>query len=125
MKHRMSVFHPTDIQKVVQASNDIDSQGTTKDSHMAGLMVTSKRKGHSSLGYRQQAENLMAQLKQDMKGSKRIFSTDATDISPNVDDASRSVRLLPMPSPPHRSLRSLPPTVQRGNSSRSSLVVFF
>lgn len=108
----------------MQASNDIDSQGTTKDSVIAGLMVTSKRKGHSSLGYRQQAENLMAQLKQDMKGSKRIFSTDATDLSPNVDDASRSARLLPMPSP-HRSLRSLPPAVQRGDSSRNSLVVFF
>ncbi|KAI9465638.1 hypothetical protein BJY52DRAFT_597676 [Lactarius psammicola] len=66
-----------------------------------------KRKAHSSLGYRQQAESLMAQLKQDMKGSKRIFSTDATDSPPTqipgVPNVSRVISpppgIPPLPSP--------------------------
>ncbi|KAA1473712.1 hypothetical protein DENSPDRAFT_859988 [Dentipellis sp. KUC8613] len=40
----------------------------------------SKRESYSSLGYRQQAANLMAQIKNDMKGSKRLWSVD-TDVS--------------------------------------------
>ena len=80
-------------------------------------------KGHSSLGYRQQAESLMAQLKQDMKGSKRIFSTDATDLSP--DDAFRSTRPIANPSPYHtlQNQRNLTPTIQRGDSRKTFLMV--
>jgi protein NUD1 len=110
----------------VKTVSGITSQGIDNNSIVAGQISASKRKGHSSLGYRQQAESLMAQLKQDMKGSKRIFSTDATDTSPNSEDASRSIRPLAIPTPPHRSyqnLRSLPPAVQRGNSPRRSLMV--
>ncbi len=113
----------------MQTPTDVDSHGVNgvnQDSVVAGPISTSKGKGHSSLGYRQQAENLMAQLKQDMKGSKRIFSTDATDISPNVDNAFCSIPPLAIPPPPYLSFqnqRNLPPTVQRGNSPRNSPMV--
>src|SRR6266850_1138603 len=111
----------------MRAASGIASQGVDKDSAVAAGQISAfKRMGHSSLGYRQQAESLMAQLKQDMKGSKRIFSTDATDTSPDAEDASRSIRPLAIPTPPHRSFqnqRSLPPTAQRRNSPRRSLMV--
>jgi hypothetical protein len=70
------VFIPL-ISKAWPSSNDPRLLKAKEDSDAAGPIY--KRKGHSSLGYREQAENFMAQLKQDMKGSKRIFSTDATD----------------------------------------------
>ncbi len=66
----------------------------------------------------------MAQLKQDMKGSKRVFSIDATDLSP--DDASRSIRPIAIPSPPYPTLqnqRNLTPTIQRGDSRKIPLMV--
>ena len=48
--------------------------------------------GHSSLAIRQQAEAFMQQIKNDMKGSKRLFSGD-TDVSPHshVEDGAASV----------------------------------
>lgn len=106
-------------------SSVIDPPGPSKDSLLARPSGISKRKGHSSLGYRQQAESLMAQLKQDMKGSKRIFSTDATESSPSVDDASRSTRPITVPSPPHQiqNQRGFPPTIQGSDSPKNSLMV--
>ncbi|EMD39716.1 hypothetical protein CERSUDRAFT_112020 [Gelatoporia subvermispora B] len=41
---------------------------------------SSKKGSYSSLAYRQQAANLMAQIRGDMKGSKRLFSGE-TDVS--------------------------------------------
>ncbi|KAI0304541.1 hypothetical protein B0F90DRAFT_1273547 [Multifurca ochricompacta] len=91
----------------------------SKNAVAAESAGTSEKKGHSSLGYRQQAESLMAQLKQDMKRSKRIFSTDATDSPPvrpsGVDDAYRSIQLAVSPSSP-RLLFSMQRTV---NSPRN------
>ncbi|KAL4070028.1 hypothetical protein V8B97DRAFT_1918076 [Scleroderma yunnanense] len=48
--------------------------------------------GHSSLAIRQQAEAFMQQIKNDMKGSKRLFSGD-TEISPytQAEDGAESV----------------------------------
>ncbi len=76
-------------------------------------------KGHSSLGYRQQAESLMAQLKQDMKGSKRIFSTDATELS----QSTRPIAILSPPNRTPQNQRNLSPIIQRGNSRKLSLMV--
>jgi hypothetical protein len=113
-------FILTDLWAVaLSPSNVVDSLGGRKDSVVTGPASAFKMKGHSSLGYRQQAESLMAQLKQDMKGSKRIFSIDATDLSP--DDASRSIQPIAIPSPPYRTLqnqRNLTPTIQRGDSRK-------
>ncbi|KAI0061603.1 hypothetical protein BV25DRAFT_1805264 [Artomyces pyxidatus] len=84
--------------------------------------ASSKRDGYSSLGYRQQAANLMAQIKQDMKGSKRLFSAE-TELSANGEqllarsDAvptrlphprqlSQSARRFPAPSPERSRSRS-------------------
>jgi hypothetical protein len=117
-------FVPTDPWEVVLSPGNIDSLGDRKASAVAGSTSDFKAKGHSSLGYRRQAESLMAQLKQDMKGSKRIFSTDATDFSP--DDASQSTRPFAIPSPPYRTFqnqRNLTPTVQRGDSRKISFMV--
>jgi protein NUD1 len=73
----------------------------------------------------------MAQLKQDMKGSKRIFSTDATDTPsirlPAVDQASQSIRPITGLPPSHRPFQhqgSLPPPVQGSNSPRISFMVW-
>lgn len=116
---------PTDLWVVVLSPSNTDSPVGCNDSVVAGPVSSFKKKGHSSLGYRRQAESLMAQLKQDMKGSKRIFSTDATDLSP--DDASRSIRPIAVPSsPPYRTRqgqRNLTPTIQRGDSRKISLMV--
>ncbi|KAI9456147.1 hypothetical protein F5148DRAFT_984525 [Russula earlei] len=99
----------------VPPPTDLDSQGSSKDSSVAGPSGTSTRKGYSSLGYRQQAESLMAQLKWDMKGPKRIFSTDAADTSPSVDDISQFVHPLPISS---QNQQRLPPIVQRSSSPK-------
>jgi protein NUD1 len=118
-------FILTDLWAVaLSPSNVVDSPGERKNSVVIGPASAFKMKGHSSLGYRQQAESLMAQLKQDMKGSKRIFSIDATDLSP--DDASRSIRPIAIPSPPYRTLqnqRNLTSTIQRGDSRKNSSMV--
>ncbi|OBZ71436.1 hypothetical protein A0H81_08605 [Grifola frondosa] len=39
-----------------------------------GTATSSKRSAYSSLDYREQAANLMAQIRSDMKGTKRLFS---------------------------------------------------
>src|SRR6266852_1296013 len=94
-----------DLWAVAPSPSNVDSLGGCKNSVVTGQVSDfNKMKGHSSLGYRQQAESLMAQLKQDMKGSKRVFSIDATDLSP--DDASRSIRPIAIPSPPYPTLQN-------------------
>jgi hypothetical protein len=94
------------------------------------VAIAYKRKGHSSLGYRQQAESLMAQLKQDMKGSKRIFSTDATDSSPThipgVPDISQAINPAPgIPPllPPSRIQLGPRSPVQTSDSLKTSFLV--
>ncbi|TFY82582.1 hypothetical protein EWM64_g1431, partial [Hericium alpestre] len=54
----------------------------------------SKRTSYSSLGYREQAANLMAQIKSDMKGAKRLFSvdTDASRTRADITEPSQSFR---------------------------------
>ncbi|VDC04605.1 unnamed protein product [Peniophora sp. CBMAI 1063] len=49
-------------------------------SSSGGSLNSSKGNTYSSLGYREKGAALMAQIKQDMKGSKRLFSAD-TDIT--------------------------------------------
>ncbi|KAH9969456.1 hypothetical protein BC827DRAFT_1333024 [Russula dissimulans] len=110
---------------LVPTSTDLDSLGISKDLIAAGPSDFSKRKGHSSLGYRQQAESLMAQLKQDMKGSKRIFSTDTTDPFPSVADTSRPTPPSVISSRSHQTVqnqRSLLPTIQRMNSPKMNFM---
>jgi protein NUD1 len=120
----LSLFTLTDLWAVALSPSEVDSLGECKDSVVTRPVSALKMKGHSSLGYRQQAENLMAQLKQDMKGSKRIFSIDATDLSP--DDVSRSIRPIATPSSPYRTFqnqRNLTPTIQRGDSRKNYFMV--
>ncbi|RPD73949.1 hypothetical protein L226DRAFT_91508 [Lentinus tigrinus ALCF2SS1-7] len=57
----------------------VPDNGSSKDPTPNGT-VSSKRSGYSSLGYRQQAASLMEQIRNDMKGSKRLFSGD-TEVS--------------------------------------------
>ncbi|CCL99276.1 uncharacterized protein FIBRA_01291 [Fibroporia radiculosa] len=52
------------------------SQPATRASSSSWTVASSQRGIYSSLGYRQQAANLMAQIRNDMKGSKRLFSGD-------------------------------------------------
>ncbi|KAH8077035.1 hypothetical protein BXZ70DRAFT_709242 [Cristinia sonorae] len=63
-------------------------------SQSSGGTTNSKQSNYSSLAYREQAANLMAQIRNDMKGSKRLFSTD-TETShvsqQNVDKSYASV----------------------------------
>ncbi|KAH9012964.1 hypothetical protein EDB83DRAFT_2444339 [Lactarius deliciosus] len=106
-------------------SDGIHSSGANENP----VAITYKRKAHSSLGYRQQAENLMAQLKQDMKGSKRIFSTDATDLPPTqipgVSNVSQAISPVPgIPSLPSPSQIQLGPRspVQESYSPKTSFL---
>ncbi|KAI0051077.1 hypothetical protein FA95DRAFT_1580818 [Auriscalpium vulgare] len=72
----------------------------------------SKRDGYSSLGYREQAANLMAQIKQDMKGSKRLFSAE-TDVSlsgePLLDNSNAGHSRLPHRRHPSQGSRRFSP----------------
>ncbi|KAI0718262.1 hypothetical protein C8T65DRAFT_639519 [Cerioporus squamosus] len=52
--------------------------------------VSSKRSGYSSLGYRQQALSLMEQIRNDMKGSKRLFSGDTEASQFRNDDITEA-----------------------------------
>jgi hypothetical protein len=125
------VFIPL-ISKARPSSNDPRLLKANEDSDAAGPINVNKGKGHSSLGYRQQAENFMAQLKQDMKGSKRIFSTDATDPQQvhriAVDQTSQPMYpitgplLLPRPFQNQESL-PLPLPAQGSNSPGISFMV--
>ncbi|KZT67074.1 hypothetical protein DAEQUDRAFT_409629 [Daedalea quercina L-15889] len=51
--------------------------------------ASSRRGVYSSLGYLEQAANLMAQIRSDMKGSKRMFSGDAEASHLLADESSR------------------------------------
>ncbi|KZV76234.1 L domain-like protein [Peniophora sp. CONT] len=54
-------------------------------SSSGGSLNSSKGNTYSSLGYREKGAALMEQIKQDMKGSKRLFSAD-TDITQLSDE---------------------------------------
>ena len=58
----------------------------TKDRVASGSATSSKGYSYSSLGYRQQAANLMAQIRNDVKRSKRSFSaeTEALRLAGNI-----------------------------------------
>ncbi|OSD02453.1 hypothetical protein PYCCODRAFT_1367524 [Trametes coccinea BRFM310] len=49
-----------------------------------------KHSTYSSLGYRQQGANLLAQIRNDMKGSKRLFSGDTDVSNTRTEDASEA-----------------------------------
>ena len=59
--------------------------------------ASSRRGVYSSLGYREQAANLMAQIRSDMKGSKRIFSGDTEASRLVADEPSRREKLEALP----------------------------
>ena len=61
--------------------------------------TASSKSGYSSSSYRQQAAALMAQIRNDVKGQKRLFSeeTDVSYITTRLDDKLNSV--TPSPSP--------------------------
>ena len=65
-------------------SNNPSPNGTT----------SSKRSGYSSLGYRQQAASLMAQIRNDMKGSKRLFSGDTEASHLRNDDVTEASSIV-------------------------------
>ncbi|KAI0364092.1 hypothetical protein BV20DRAFT_956956 [Pilatotrama ljubarskyi] len=54
------------------------------------LLSSGKQSTYSSLGYRQQAASLMAQIRNDMKGSKRLFSGDTEASHARTDDATEA-----------------------------------
>src|SRR5882757_9015441 len=53
----LGFFIPTNPWEVVLSPSNVDSPGDYKDSVVAGPLSTYKAMGHSSLGYRQQAES--------------------------------------------------------------------
>ncbi|KAI0643053.1 hypothetical protein C8Q79DRAFT_204209 [Trametes meyenii] len=56
----------------------------------AGTVSSGKQSTYSSLGYRQQAASLMAQIRNDMKGAKRLFSGDTEASHIRTDDATET-----------------------------------
>lgn len=69
--------------------------------------ASSRRGVYSSLGYREQAANLMAQIRSDMKGSKRIFSGDTEPSHLVADEPSRREKLAALPLGPSTRRGSL------------------
>ncbi|KAI0629876.1 hypothetical protein C8Q77DRAFT_1064510 [Trametes polyzona] len=63
----------------------VPEQGNSRDPSPAGTVSSGQQSAYSSLAFRQQAANLMAQIRNDMKGPKRLFSGD-TDISQQRTD---------------------------------------
>ncbi len=115
-------------------TNILEAMPAFADTHLEAnqdsAAVTYKRKAHSSLGYRQQAANLMAQLKQDMKGSKRIFSIDATDLpprqitsAPDVSQVFSPVHGIPPSLSPSRIRPGPRSPVQTSESLKESFLV--
>ncbi|OSX56457.1 hypothetical protein POSPLADRAFT_1160148 [Postia placenta MAD-698-R-SB12] len=74
------------------SSTPIPNDPQSRVPSSTGTASSSKRGAYSSLAYRQQAANLMAQIRRDMKGTKRVFSeeTDASHLG-LCDRHNRSV----------------------------------
>ncbi|PIL35235.1 hypothetical protein GSI_03025 [Ganoderma sinense ZZ0214-1] len=71
----------------------VPERGPSKDPSPNGT-TSSKRSGYSSLGYRQQAASLMAQIRNDMKGSKRLFSGDTEASHLRNDDVTEASSIV-------------------------------
>ncbi|KAF9463003.1 hypothetical protein BDZ94DRAFT_1259849 [Collybia nuda] len=69
------------------------------NSNLSSESTTPKGESYSSLTYRQQAAALMAQIKSDMKGQKRLFSgeTDVSSTTSQADDKFISFSRSPSP----------------------------
>lgn len=92
----------------------------------------SKGSTHSSFAYRQQAANLMAQIKQDMRGSKRLVSveTEASRLSRADSSADRPFtpseslyQRMASSSQRSRTQQHAPVPMPHGKSSASSFAV--
>ncbi|KAI0330196.1 hypothetical protein GY45DRAFT_1303526 [Cubamyces sp. BRFM 1775] len=68
----------------------VPENGSSRGPSPTGTVSSGKQSTYSSLGYRQQAANLMAQIRNDMKGSKRLFSGDTEASHVRTDDASET-----------------------------------
>ncbi|KAL7279731.1 hypothetical protein ACG7TL_006138 [Trametes sanguinea] len=68
----------------------VPDRGTSKGPSPAGTVSSGKHSTYSSLGYRQQGANLLAQIRNDMKGSKRLFSGDTDVSNTRTEDASEA-----------------------------------
>ncbi|KAG2010102.1 protein phosphatase regulatory subunit, variant 3 [Coprinopsis cinerea AmutBmut pab1-1] len=89
--------------------------------------VTSKSNSYSSYRYRQNAAALMEQIKNDMKGSKRLFSADTDTSVGTFDDQNESyncsaVSTTPAPRPRNSAEREnrSPSSQARGHRRTSS-----
>ncbi|TBU25484.1 hypothetical protein BD311DRAFT_669517 [Dichomitus squalens] len=71
----------------------VPDDGSSRDPSPNGT-TSSRRSGYSSLGYRQQAASLMAQIRNDMKGSKRLFSGDTEASHLRNDDATEASSII-------------------------------
>ncbi|KAI1789389.1 hypothetical protein LXA43DRAFT_892958 [Ganoderma leucocontextum] len=71
----------------------VPENGSSRDPSPNGT-TSSKRSGYSSLGYRQQAASLMAQIRNDMKGSKRLFSGDTEASHLRNDDVTEASSIV-------------------------------
>ncbi|KAI0655635.1 hypothetical protein C8Q70DRAFT_1115791 [Cubamyces menziesii] len=68
----------------------VPGNGSSRGPSPTGTVSSGKQSAYSSLGYRQQAASLMAQIRNDMKGSKRLFSGDTEASHVRTDDASET-----------------------------------
>ncbi|TFY57019.1 hypothetical protein EVJ58_g7285 [Rhodofomes roseus] len=73
----------------VTSSLGVRNANASRTPSSSWTVASSRRGAYSSLGYREQAANLMAQIRSDMKGSKRIFSGDTEPSHIIADEPSR------------------------------------
>ncbi|KDQ62247.1 hypothetical protein JAAARDRAFT_170487 [Jaapia argillacea MUCL 33604] len=86
---------PASLQIPQLVGQDVSGSGTDE---------SSKRSGYSSLGYRKQAADLMAQIRNDMKSSRRILSGDTIVSVSQTTRAEEDNKSMASPNPKrHRS----------------------
>ncbi|KAJ7366542.1 hypothetical protein DFH08DRAFT_834757 [Mycena albidolilacea] len=76
---------------------NVPSKTDSNPSSSSGTMNSNSPAPYSSSTYRQQAAALMAQIKSDMKGNKRIFSGDSemSHVTAHLDDEMSFAHVLP------------------------------
>ncbi|KAI0671057.1 hypothetical protein C8Q78DRAFT_1079006 [Trametes maxima] len=103
----------------------VPDDGSSRGPSPAGTLSSGKQSTYSSLGYRQQAASLMAQIRNDMKGSKRLFSGDTEASHIRTDDATETSAVSADTTVPSLRTRggefTLPSRPRQPSSSQSQM----
>ncbi|KAL6300103.1 hypothetical protein BKA93DRAFT_547950 [Sparassis latifolia] len=113
-KNSPALDTPNATSKTMARPSGVSDADVSRAPSTTGTASTSNRGTYSSLAYREQAANLMAQIKRDMKGSKRIFSgdTELSHMTLSNDNEEKSA-----PSAPCMEITQLPMPGRNGKEN--------